>query len=241
MAARSRALFGRHCERTGRANARPMTGSAKQSICRRRKFRLLRRSAPRKDGAQISNTPSRSRGAKRPSRESKLPPQRRGRRECRARAAPAISCAKCTKEDAHEHTGSAEATSAFPTQWFCGLWRAPRRRIRLVTVIGRLAILPGPVRPAKISTDLTPATGARTTRFCRTQPPAFAERGFAGLWRRSSCARDIAHGTNPPCDFDLTPTLPRPPHPVPTFVTMANAPSLKDETARLIVLICPMG
>jgi hypothetical protein len=80
----------------------------------------------------------------------------------------------------------------------------------------------------KISTDLTPATGARTTRFCRTQPPAFAERGFVGLWRRSSCAREIAHGTNPPCDFDLTPTLPRPPHPVPTFVTMANAPCVRE-------------
>jgi hypothetical protein len=25
------------------------------------------------------------------------------------RAAPAVSCAKCTKESAHEHTGSAEA------------------------------------------------------------------------------------------------------------------------------------
>jgi hypothetical protein len=102
--------------------------------------------------------------------------------------------------------------------------RSPRRRIHLVTVIGGLVILPGPVGPAKISTDLTPATGARTTRFCRTQPPAFAETGFVGFWRRSSCARDIAHGTNPPCDFDLAPTLPRPPHPAPTFVTMANAP-----------------
>jgi hypothetical protein len=28
------ASFGRHCEPTGRANARPMTGSAKQSMVR---------------------------------------------------------------------------------------------------------------------------------------------------------------------------------------------------------------
>jgi hypothetical protein len=34
---------------------------------------------------------------------------REGRRESRARAAPAVSCARCTKECAHEHTGSAEA------------------------------------------------------------------------------------------------------------------------------------
>src|SRR6476620_3390049 len=33
----------------------------------------------------------------------------RGRREDRVRAAPAVSCAKCTEENAHEHTGSAEA------------------------------------------------------------------------------------------------------------------------------------
>src|ERR1700692_1457962 len=37
----------RHCEPTGRANARPMTGSAKQSTAQqRRKSGLLRRSAP---------------------------------------------------------------------------------------------------------------------------------------------------------------------------------------------------
>src|SRR4029077_8380769 len=29
---------------------------------------------------------------------------------------------------------------------------------------------------------------------------------------------------NPPCDHLARPTLPRPPHPAPTFVTMANAP-----------------
>jgi hypothetical protein len=34
---------------------------------------------------------------------------KRGRGEDRVRAAPAVSCASCTKENAHEHTGSAEA------------------------------------------------------------------------------------------------------------------------------------
>jgi hypothetical protein len=39
-----------HCEPTGRANARPMTGSAKQSIvAAERKDGLLRRFAPRND------------------------------------------------------------------------------------------------------------------------------------------------------------------------------------------------
>ncbi len=33
----------------------------------------------------------------------------RGRREYRVHAAPAVSCANSAKENAHEHTGSAEA------------------------------------------------------------------------------------------------------------------------------------
>jgi hypothetical protein len=36
-------------------------------------------------------------------------PSIRGRREYRVRAAPAVSCAKVQKRNAHEHTGSAEA------------------------------------------------------------------------------------------------------------------------------------
>src|SRR6266851_3814011 len=34
---------------------------------------------------------------------------KRGSRECRMRAAPAVSCANMCEENAHEHTGSAEA------------------------------------------------------------------------------------------------------------------------------------
>src|SRR5258708_25782213 len=54
--------------------------------------------------------------------------------------------------------------------------RSPRGRIRLVTVVGELAVLRKPGWAFKTSADLTPATGARTTRFCRTQPPVFANR-----------------------------------------------------------------
>ena len=41
------------------------------------------------------------------------PQEDRGRRECRMRAAPAVSCATCTKESAHEHTGQ-RRTSDIP-------------------------------------------------------------------------------------------------------------------------------
>jgi hypothetical protein len=44
-----------------------------------------------------------------PSNEESGATLKGGRREDRVRAAPAVSCASCTKENAHEHTGSAEA------------------------------------------------------------------------------------------------------------------------------------
>src|SRR6267142_1433510 len=49
--------------------------------------------------------------------------ENRGRREDRVRAAPAVSCAKCAKGNAHEHTGSAEA-SGLPCAVDYGLLRA---------------------------------------------------------------------------------------------------------------------
>ena len=51
---------------------------------------------------------SRSRGALRPRCARSFAHERRGRRECRVHAAPAVSCARSTWKCAHEHTGSAE-------------------------------------------------------------------------------------------------------------------------------------
>src|SRR4029077_10640607 len=93
-------------------------------------------------------------------------------------AAPAVSCAKLCKET-HTSIQVQRRQSGIPcAAGFNGLPRSPRRRIRLATVIGELAILLNPVGPTKISADLTPATGARTTRFCR--PRTVFASGFAG-------------------------------------------------------------
>ena len=46
---------------------------------------------------------------------------KRGSRECRMRAAPAVSCAKCTSKKAHEHTGQ-RRTSDIP----CAIGRTTR-------------------------------------------------------------------------------------------------------------------
>jgi len=79
---------------------------------------------------------------------------------------------------------------------------------------------------------LTPATGARTTWLDRTQ------------LHRSSARRSIAHGSgsiqNPPCHHVSRPTLPRPPHPAPTSVTMANAP-LSERDGESLELIWVSG
>ena len=47
----------------------------------------------------------------------------RGRREDRVRAAPAVSCANCTKKRTRAYRFSGN-TPAFPAQWFYGLLRA---------------------------------------------------------------------------------------------------------------------
>jgi hypothetical protein len=80
-------------------------------------------------------------------------------------------------EEAHTSIQVQRRQSGIPCAMVLRLMAcSPRRRILLVTVIGGLAVSPNPVGLTKTSADLTPATGARTTRFCRT------------LQRRSSCA-----------------------------------------------------
>ena len=117
---------------------------------------------------------SRSRGATRPSFAQTFSPQR-GSRECRVRAAPAVSCANLCEECAHEHTGSAETLRHPPRNGFTAyatLFPATNSSCHRHR---RLLRLLDPVGSELATADLTPATGARTTWFCRT------------LKRRSSC------------------------------------------------------
>ena len=92
-----------------------------------------------------------------------------------ARCTRGLVCKLC-EECAHEHTGSAETLRHSPRNGFTAygaLFPATNsscHRHRRIKVLSK----PGWAR--KTSADLTPATGARTTRFCRTQPPVFAER-----------------------------------------------------------------
>ncbi|MEA2808131.1 MAG: hypothetical protein QOJ17_2272 [Rhodospirillaceae bacterium] len=92
---------------------------------------------------------SHSHGALRPSFSFHFRPlQIRGRREDRVRAAPAVSCAKCTKENAHEHTGSAETLRPSPRNGFTAY-------SALSPVTGFLATVAMRIAPH----NLTPASG----------------------------------------------------------------------------------
>jgi hypothetical protein len=73
----------------------------------------------------------------------------RGRREDRVRAAPAISCAKMRIEDAHEHTGSAEAVRPSLRDGLQLISCSPRRdQSLLVTVAPKKRELLGSLTPA---------------------------------------------------------------------------------------------
>jgi hypothetical protein len=100
MTAERVALFLRHCEPTGRANARPMTGSAKQSISLRKgTMDCFVASAPRNDvqlqtfsrrdaSCAVRSRRSRARGKLDPAEFSS-----RVRQEpCEPRAAPTSAC-----------------------------------------------------------------------------------------------------------------------------------------------------
>src|SRR6267154_1570514 len=78
-------------------------------------------SAPRNDGG-YSFTFSRH-DAPEVCRLFLRPLEIRGRRECRMRAAPAISCAMCTESARMSIQGSGEHPT-FPAKWLYGLLRA---------------------------------------------------------------------------------------------------------------------
>ena len=169
----------------------------------------------------------RSRGTMRPSYAVISTPSKfRGRRECRVHAAPAVSCANSAQKT---HTSIQVQTehSDIPCAMALRLMpRSPRRRIRLVTVADRLTVDRKPGRVRTTSASLTPATGARTTRFCRT------------LQRRSSCAPCSLTGS-PPCEHVSRDDAAASTATCPNVRDDGQRPSEWDRIAGVIVLICP--
>ena len=138
----------------------------------------------------------------------------RGSRECRAHAAPEFSCAMCTRKCAHERTGSAEALRHSLRNGFTAyavLFPATNsschRHCRLEAETIRL--------------DRISHRQLDTSNGCRNHTVLpYASVSFV-------CAlKNRSRGSTRPAILPARPTLPRPPHPAPTFVTMANAPRL---------------
>ena len=115
------------------------------------------------------------------------PSQQEGAGKAGCWLAPAVSCARDAQEYAHEHTGISRGLRPSLRNGFtvyAALSPATNSSCHRRRRIGGLA---KPGWAYETSADLTPATGARTTRFCRTR------------LRRSSARLSIAHG-KPPCD-----------------------------------------
>jgi hypothetical protein len=89
------------------------------------------------------------------------PSRNRGRREDRVRAAPAVSCAKCTKRCAHEHTGSAESIRPSLRNGFTA-YNVPFPATGfLATVTSQ--VLPRSLTPASGRQNHTPSPSASAT------------------------------------------------------------------------------
>jgi hypothetical protein len=115
-------------------------------------------------------------------------------------------------------------TPAFPARWPYGLCRAPRRRIRLVTVVNGLMACLSPVGPACLR-GLGASNGRQDHTVLPYATPRFARR-LRRAWYPSGeilakaetapfVLRAVARSRKPPCEQTRAPTLSRPPRPIP--------------------------
>ncbi len=147
---------------------------------------------------------------------SRAPPKERGRRECRVHAAPAVSCANCAKAKRTRAYRFSGGNPASPAQWSYGLYRAlPGDEFLLSPSSADQGLASQSRLGGRASADLTPATGVRTTRFCRTQISAVR------------LARSEPLTKNRPAIQVTRPTLPRPPHPAPNVRDDRDTPLLR--------------
>ena len=151
-----------------------------------------------------------SRGAMRPRFEKSFAQRRRGRRECRVRAAPAVSCAKVCKET---HTSIQVQTeqSGIPCAMVLRLIpRSPRRRIRLVTVADGLKDCRNPV-------GSTPLRQLDTSNGCQdhTALPYAASPVVCTLCSLTD--------QSPPCEHDHAPDA---------AASTASHPNVRDDGQR---------
>jgi hypothetical protein len=147
---------------------------------------------------------SRSRGSKARGLHRRAVPQR-GSRECRVRAAPAVSCAKCTERNAHEHTGSAEAIRHSLRNGFTAYVVLSPATNSSCHRHRRIKGLVAPGRARKNLRRLDTSNGCQD----HTVLPSASAPFVCALVDRSQVLKEPALRSR------HTPTLPRPPHPRP--------------------------
>ena len=127
-------------------------------------------------------------------------PQNRGSRECRVLAAPAVSCAMCTRKCAHEHTGTAGALRHSLRN---GLTAYAELSLETNSSCLHRCRLDGSIDP--VGSNAPPAAWHQPRV---SGPHGFAVRFSAVRLARRARSRITALRTN----FSRL-TLPRPPHP----------------------------
>ena len=148
----------------------------------------------------------------------------RGRREGRVPAGTHGPLCEGLRTRAQRNLQGSRDNPAFPAQWVDGLCRGrPGETSSVATVALRIADAAKPVGPLASPQDLAPASGVRTTRFCRTRVAPFVR------------VRMTAHEPEgPPCNFRIAPTQLRPPHPGPRLVTTREPPLVSGRDAKSI-------
>ena len=182
---------------------------------------LLRRFAPRNDGAPFSDTTPHSRGAMRPRFVKSFAQRREGAGNAGCLLHPRSRVQKCAKGRTRVYRYS-RSIPAFPAQWFYGLWRAlPGDEFLLPPSLAN-GWFAWPGWALQTSASLTPATGARTTRFCRTQPPDFAKRLRRAL-APVVCTLCSLTKQSPPCEHHRAPDA---------AASTASRPNVRDDGQR---------
>jgi hypothetical protein len=153
----------------------------------------------------------------------------------RAQGKPGAHDTRSRAQECTRRTAGAPEHPAFPAQWFYGLWRAlPGDEFLLPPSLTDWRSIEGPVGPDNLhqldtshgcqNHTLLPsaASSSHTPRPARMLPEEVSTEAFKRRSSRALCPLT----EEPPCEHTSRPTLPRPPQPVPTFVTLANAPLL---------------
>src|SRR3954466_13503423 len=173
----------------------------------------------------MADTPSRPRGAFRPSFALSFHPLvQEGAGKASCRLAPAVRCAKRTRrKTAQQHTGVANH-SAFPAQWLDGLCRAlPGAELSFWPPSPReLTML-----SARLGSQTPPRKLDRSNDGQDHTVLPYASAPLVRTWPR-------AHRDYPPCPHLSHTTLPRPPQPGSHIVTTYERPSRMSRDRRHI-------